>query len=108
MYESLKAAIRMAGIPLAEYGWNNAPQVGNYAVIALDSEAASISGDNRKTDYATQGTIDLFCRSTDATDRLAMQDIFNSLGIAWEWNSTQFEREKKIVHYEFVFELEVV
>ena len=106
MYEALKSAIQLSGIPLAEYAWNNAPQTGNYAVIALDSEAAGISGDNRKVDYATQGTVDLFCRTKDPADRRALEEIFNRLEIAWEWNSTQFEQDKKLIHYEYVFELE--
>ena len=108
MYNRLIDMIRAAGIPVAEVSWNNAPQTGNYAVIMLDSEAASVSGDNKKVDYAAQGTVDLFCRSKDRADCRALEGIFNALEIAWEWNSTQYEADRHLIHYEYVFELEAV
>lgn len=108
MYSKLKAALSASGIPFAEYAWNNAPHTGSYGVISLDTEADAVWSDNRQQEQAVQGTVDLFCHGTNLDDMRLVQRVLNDSGVSWGLNSVQHEREKHLVHYEWVFELEAL
>lgn len=106
MYEALKTLLRSTGIPLAEGDWNNAPQTGSYAAIALDLEGATLWGSDRQRQQAIQGTVNLFCRTADRSDYNAIQNALWATGISWRLNSIQHEPARRMMHYEWIFELE--
>lgn len=106
MYDALVTLLRSTGIPFAEGDWNNAPQSGNYAAIALDLEGETLWGDGHQRQQAIQGTIHLFCRTRDRTDFNHIQRALDATGISWDLNSIQTETSRRMIHYEWVFELE--
>ena len=106
MYDALITLLRSTGIPLAEGDWTNAPQTGNYAVIALDLEGETLWGDGHQRQQAIQGTVNLFCRTRDRADFYRIQRALDATGISWKLNRIQTENQRRMFHYEWVFELE--
>ena len=108
MYDAFVTLLKSTGIPLAEVAWSNAPQTGSYAVIALDDEASALWADDGQQQQAVQGTIDLFCRTSSRADFNTVQRALRETGVSWYLNSIQYENGGRLVHYEWVFELESV
>ena len=106
MYDALIILLRSTGIPLVEGDWNRAPQEGPYAAITLDLESAPLWGSNHQRQQAIQGSISLFCRDTDRTAFETMQAALDAVEISWKLYSVQREVSKRLMHYEWVFELE--
>lgn len=106
MYNDLIEALRQV-LPIAEYAWDVRPDT-DYLVIAIDSEANSLQADGKKVNQAPQGTVDLF---TFSNDREVMQSVQNVLdtfdGCAWYLNSVQYEDDTRLLHWEWVFSLEM-
>lgn len=108
MYEVLVTALKGSGIPFAEYAWDKAPSEGSYGIIAPDGEASSVWGDNGQRQQAIEGTIDLFVRGGGMSDMLTIQGILARTGVAWRLNSIQYEPARRIRHFEWVWQVEVM
>lgn len=104
-FEALKTALSATGIPFAEHAWVNAPASGSYGVYALEFDADTVWGDSHLGERAMQGSVDLFVRGGGTTDRALVESAFESAGVSWRLNSTQLETARRIVHYEWVFEV---
>ena len=110
MYDQLKAALEAAlaaiGVPLAEVAWDTRPD-GNFAVINIDGAAATLGADQHIENQAPEGSVDLFM--VDGT-RTAMDTIQSTLddfdGCAWRLESVQYEPDARLLHWEWVFQLE--
>lgn len=108
MYEALKAALEQTGIPMAEGDWDRAPQSGSYIAVRLDSEGDSLWGDQHQQEQALEGSVHLFERSGDKANMQLIQSVLDGLELSWRLNSVQHEARNHIVHYEWVFQLEVL
>lgn len=107
MYTDLIEALRQLGIPLAEHAWDVRPDT-DYLVIAIDDEANSLHSDNHKECQAPQGTVDLFTVTNDRSTMLQVQNVLNTFdGCAWHLNSVQYEDDTRLLHWEWVFSLEM-
>lgn len=107
MYDALIEALRQTGIPLAEYAWDVRPET-DYLVITIDSEANSLEADDKKVNQAPQGTIDLFSMHNDRETMQTVQNVLNTFdGCAWYLNSVQYEDDTRLLHWEWVFSLEM-
>lgn len=107
MYQQLLTALRALDIPLAEYAWDSRPDA-DYMVIAIDQEVNSLEADGQKVNQAPQGTIDLFSKTNDRERMQAIQNALNAFdGCAWYLNSVQYEDEARLLHWEWVFSLEM-
>ena len=107
MYTDLIEALRQRGIPLAECAWDVRPDT-DYLVIAIDDEANSLHSDNHKENQAPQGTVDLFTVTNDRSTMLRVQNVLNTFdGCAWHLNSVQYEDDTRLLHWEWVFSLEM-
>lgn len=75
-----------------------------HIVWAEDGEN-SFSANNRRNEFSTTGTIDLF--TLDEYDPLSQSipDALDKTPAAWYLNSIQYEQETGIIHYEWVFEV---
>lgn len=95
-------------LPMAENEWNTRPDSDSYGIVALDFEADALYGDNLKRITAYEGSIDLFSRSKDGDGwvELIVQTLIDYCEGAWSLNSHQYERENKIFHWEWVFQVE--
>ena len=107
MYAELVETLRQLNIPLAEYAWDTRPDT-DYMVIAIDGEVNNMTADNHQTNQAPEGTIDLYSKSND---RELVHQIQNALrgfdGCAWYLNSVQYEDDTRLLHWEWVFSLEM-
>ena len=108
MFDALITLLKSTGIPLAEGAWNNAPQTGSWAAIALDGGAESLWGDDNQQQEAVEGTVDLFCRDNDRGDFRTMKAALKATGISFRLNSIQYETDRRLIHYEWVFQLEQI
>lgn len=107
MYEELKAALMaLEDIPFAEYEWATRPS-GNHGTIQLDFDGNSDNGDDHHQDQAREGSVDIF--TTGRRDDIAaeVEAILEEFcGASWELNSTQ--TDNRMLHREYVFQIEVV
>ena len=95
-------------LPMAENEWNTRPDSDSYGIVALDFEADALYGDNLKRITAYEGSIDLFSRKKDGDGwvELIVQTLIDYCEGAWSLNSHMYERENKIFHWEWVFQVE--
>ena len=104
MLDAIKTALDATGIAFAMYGWATAPRT-DYGVISLESAGAYVSGDDHMQMHAVEGTVDLYCHNAGETQRKAVQTALNSVdGLSWYFNSTQYEADTRLVHFEWVFQ----
>lgn len=108
MYDDLIRKLRATEIPFAESGWDKAP-AGDYGVYGLDMPGDTIWADGHMAERAMQGSIDLFARHGPGRDKARqIEDALDGLGINWFLNSVQYESDRRITHWEWVFELEAM
>lgn len=106
MFDELADALRGTGIPFAETAWDKAP-AGDYGVYALDMPGDTIWADDHMAQRAMQGSIDLFARHGPGRDKAKrIEAELDKLGLCWYLSSNQYESERHITHWEWVFELE--
>lgn len=107
MFNELVAALKATDIPFAEFAWDQRPDTA-YGVISIDGEGAALGANLHKENQAPQGTVDLFTRDNDRADMQAVQNVLNAFdGCAWYLNSVQYENETRLIHWEWVFTLEM-
>lgn len=79
-----------------------------YVVYMPDDENGCLISDNKKQSQAVNGTIDLFCRYESSFELFSyMQSVLNCNDISYRLNSTNYEREQEVVHFEWEIEAEV-
>ena len=110
MFEELKTALATAltaiKVPLAEYAWDTRPE-GNFAVIGLDGAAGTLGANGHIENQAPEGSIDLFLNDGTRTAVETIQSVLNGTdGCAWRLESVQYEPDARLLHWEWVFQLE--
>ena len=75
-----------------------------YIVWAEDSRYDLVA-DNVHVEAGIEGTIDLFTRQENDERMPGIEAVLNSLPIGWYLNSTQFEEQTELVHFEWVFRI---
>ena len=95
-------------LPLCENEWDTRPDEDSWGTVALEFEADALHGDNIKVCTAYEGSVDLFSRKKDGDGWV--EEIVNTLTAycdgAWSLNSHMYERENRIFHWEWVFQVE--
>ena len=79
--------------------------IGNYIVWGEDGQADSTHADNRMKEQVVTGTIDYFTKIDGDPNFDAIQNALNGAGIAFRWESTQYEIGTKYIHHEWVWEV---
>ena len=106
MYDNLVIALKASGIPFAEYAWDIRPKV-NYGVVAIDGAGRHAAADNHVEHQAVEGTVDLFTYTNDRQDVDTIQQVLNDFdGLTWYLESVQYESDPRLIHWEWVFQLE--
>lgn len=77
-----------------------------YIVYADEMESGSLSGDGRKVGRILEGSIDLYSKRPDDPFINAIEKALNDAGICFRLNSIQYEPDTKVIHHEWVFEIE--
>lgn len=106
MLEKLRAALMATNIPFTDTAWSTAPE-GTYGVFGIDFGGQSLWGDGGFRGQVIHGSVDVFVPMAfsvyDAMD--AVEEALQGIdGLAWHFNSKQFERETKLTHLEWVWE----
>lgn len=77
-----------------------------YCIWAEDGDYGSFQANNIKAEQAINGTIDYFTREEYDTMVDTIQEKLNSIeNMRWSLNSTQYEDETNLIHYEWTFKL---
>ena len=77
-----------------------------YIVWQDEFESGGLSGDGRKIGRILEGSIDLYSKRPDDSFINAIEKALNDAGICFRLNSIQYERDTKVIHHEWVFEIE--
>ena len=95
-------------LPMAENEWNTRPDADSYGTVALDFEAYALHGDDRKVAAAYDGSVDMFSRRKDGDGwvELITRTLTEYCDGAWSLNSHQWERDNRLFHWEWTFQVE--
>lgn len=77
-----------------------------YIVWAEDSQSDSLHGDGIMINQTIEGTIDLFSKTADSPMVGQIQKALNDAGICFRLNSIQYEQDTKIIHHEWVWNID--
>ena len=107
MYDTLKNELnKIEGIEFAEYAWATRPK-GNHGTYQIDFHADSDTGDDVHQDQALEGSEDIWttghCGMIAAAVESALETVCEG---SWQLNSMQVETDTKMLHREYVFQLE--
>lgn len=106
MYDALFVALKATGIPFAEYEWATRP-TGDFGLVGIDMEAAALIGDGEKLERAYEGTVDLFLQRIDKLKIKAVEDVLKQhCGSSWREEDRMYETATKLLHIQWVFQLE--
>lgn len=74
-----------------------------YIVWAEDNEYNSLAVDEYKAFQTIEGTIDLYTKNEGDSLIEAIPNALTDAGVVWVYNSTQYEDETELIHYEWIF-----
>ncbi len=77
-----------------------------YIVWSEDMQSGALHGDGVMVNQTIQGTIDLFSKAAGDPYIGKIQKALNDAGIGFRLNSVQFEEDTRLIHHEWVFEIE--
>ncbi len=108
MYDDLKNALLSAQtIPMAEYAWDTRP-TGQHGIFQPDFEIDD-NGDNYHQDRGWQGSVDLYTNGTDNAVFAEIEGILDEFCEGgWYINLNTVDTETRLLHREYVFELEAM
>lgn len=101
MLEELFLALQATGYAFAHFAWSKAPE-GDYGTYA-ESNGNDLIADDKHIERGTEGYINLFTRDDTDTPRVKIETALNSLNIAWNLNTVQYENDTGYIHYEWEF-----
>lgn len=101
MLEELFLALQATGYAFAHYAWSKAPD-GDYGTYS-ESNGNDLIADDKHIERGTEGYINLFTRDDTDTPRVKIETALNSMNIAWNLNSVQYENDTGYIHYEWEF-----
>lgn len=107
MFEMILDAINASGIPFVAYRWDHRPETGPYGTAQLEGGADTVPGDGKIVQQAIRGSVDLYAPSPDTSYPAQVQDKLNGL-CAWRLNSVQYEDDTRLIHYEWIIEMEAL
>lgn len=91
------------GIRFAAFAWAAPPQTEAWGVLSIDG-GFDLAGDDGHAEDALEGTIDLFTRRLGSADFSAVDGCLKKLDICYRLNSVQYERDTRLLHYEWVWQ----
>ena len=112
-YTELVAALKELtqsgqALPMAEDEWYTRPDTVSYGIVSLDFEAGQMNGDNAKLDKSHEGSVDLFSMARNGAGWIEMitATLTAHCGSCWSLNSHTYERDTRLFHWEWAFEIE--
>lgn len=77
-----------------------------YIVWADEMETNNLHGDGRKVAKVMEGSIDLYSKQADDPFIGKIEKALNDAGICFRMNSVQFEPITKVIHTEWVWNID--
>ena len=114
MFNELVTALQALGTPAAGratipfYAGEMHCAEPNYGTVRIDGEGGALWADGEQQEQAIQGSIDVFIHEKDIQPIAAVQGILKAQGVSYKLYSIQHETARKLIHYEWVFELEAL
>lgn len=107
MYEDLKDDLLACElIPLTEYEWATRPK-GDHGVFQIDFNPSSDNGDDLHQDTCREGSVDLYTRGNKPEIWTEIERILEAhCEGAWEMNMQTVDSATRLLHREYVFQLE--
>lgn len=99
LLNDIKAALLTVMSTVRHYDGTGAIQP--YIVWAEDGELTSVWANGKLQHQAATGTIDLFTKAEYDSNFQAIQAALTTAGIAFRWESTQYEPDTKLIHHEW-------
>lgn len=102
---SLLERIRDLLIPVTDFVFHyvSAPNsVPPYIVWAEDGDN-DLTADDHHSEKALTGTIDLYTKQENDPVKDGIEQALESGGVAWYFNSSQYENETGLLHFEWVW-----
>lgn len=109
MYSQLVADLKsLSNVAFTEHEWETRP-AGDHGTVQLDFAASQDSGDDRHQDTALQGSVDLYTHG-QGWDVASMVEyvLEGHCGASWYLNQKTYENGTRLLHREYVFEIEVL
>lgn len=107
MFETLLTLLQATKIAFAAYDWDKSPSGVAYGVLSLTGGANTIFSDNHIDAQAVEGVVDLYDTSIRTDNAKAVQAVLDGMdGCTWRLNSVQYESDTRLVHYEWIINLE--
>lgn len=109
MYSQLVAALEaLNSVSFTEHEWATRPS-GDHGTVQLDFDASQDSGSDAHQDTAHQGSVDLYTHGQAWDTAAAVEAILEEhCGASWFLNLKAYESSTKLLHREYVFEIEVL
>lgn len=109
MYSELVADLKaLSSVEFTEHEWSTRT-AGNHGTVQLDFAANQDSGDDGHQDTAYQGSVDLYTRGQGWDVASMVEHVLEAhCGSSWHMNSKQYESATRLLHREYVFEIEVL
>ncbi len=76
-----------------------------YIVWAEDSQGKALWADGQMQEQSIQGTIDYFTKMENDPNVEKIQTALNEKFVSFSLNSIQHEKDTKLIHYEWLFEV---
>lgn len=103
-YETVKDAL-LDVLPKKVYHFDAPEKVKPpYIVWAEDGQGQIIRADNRLGSQVIEGTIDYFTIHEYDDTFLKIQRALDNHGISYRFNSCQYEKDTKLIHFEWVWQ----
>ena len=107
MFDTLLTLLKATKIAFAAYDWDRAPSGAAYGVLSLTGGADTQFANNHIDSQAVEGTVDLYDISTSTANAKTVQEVLDGMnGCTWRLNSVQYEPDTRLVHYEWIINLE--
>ena len=94
------------GIPFAKFAWSTAP-TGDYGVIAVDGEGATLYADDELVCQACKGVLEVYCAGDGEQLMLATQAAMtaNDDVVTWRFYDSDYDDETRMTHYIWFIEV---
>lgn len=104
MFEELLQILNSTGIPFCAYRWDHRPAA-PYGTAQIEGGADTVPGDGQIIQQGIRCSVDLYAPDSSTTYPAQVQTALNGV-YAWRLNSVQYEETTRLVHYEWLVELE--
>lgn len=103
-YAAMRQALEATGVPAAEFAWNDGESLPDEWMIIAPEGGGALTADSGHAERTVAGSIDYFSRTNGALQARAIEQALEASGVAWGFESIQWEPDTRLIHWEWTFE----